>query len=56
MQPKIKPDAPDSPLDQDASYLKISDDGQEDLQVDALEIARGLWEKTHASAHPSPLA
>src|ERR1700688_2571449 len=28
MQPKIKPDAPDSPLDQDASCLKISDDGQ----------------------------
>ena len=28
----------------------------EDLQVDALEIARGLWEKTHASADPSPLA
>ena len=27
MQPKIKPDAPDSPLDQDASCLKISDDG-----------------------------
>ena len=28
MQPKIKPDAPDSPLGQDASCLKISDDGQ----------------------------
>jgi len=28
MQPKIQPDAPDSPLDQDASCLKISDDGQ----------------------------
>jgi len=27
MQPKIQPDAPDSPLDQDASCLKISDDG-----------------------------
>jgi hypothetical protein len=26
-QPKIKPDAPDSFLDQDASCLKISDDG-----------------------------
>ena len=25
---KVKPDAPDSPLDQDALGLKISDDGQ----------------------------
>jgi hypothetical protein len=27
MQPKIKPYAPDSPLDQDASRLENSDDG-----------------------------
>src|SRR5271169_335435 len=27
-QPKIKPHAPDHPLDQEASCLKISDDGQ----------------------------
>ena len=30
MLPKIKPDAPDSPLDQDASCLEISDDRQKE--------------------------
>ena len=36
MQPKINPDAPDSSLDQDASCLKISDDGQ--LATNSVEL------------------
>jgi|GEM_PF-5797810 hypothetical protein len=31
MQPKIKPDAPDSPLDQAAFRLKNSDDGHRNV-------------------------
>jgi Rad52/22 family double-strand break repair protein len=36
---------------------QVGDEGAwwEDLQVDALEIARGLWEKTHPSTVKSPL-
>jgi hypothetical protein len=37
MQPKIQPDAPDSPLDQDASCLKISDDGQSSVATDTID-------------------
>src|SRR5580700_12258540 len=36
MQPKIKPHAPDSPLDHDASRLENSDDGQYDTNLSRL--------------------
>jgi hypothetical protein len=52
MQPKIQPHAPVSPLDQDASCLKISDDGHAIFIEECYRMRRATFDQEPVKEEP----